>query len=561
MIDKSSGFKVGSAAFWGVLVFAFSIMASPAFAGTDVDDVSKNIIKSAENLPGLLTVLSYLLALLLGVTGVLKLKEHVENPSQAPLRTAIIRFIIGGALLALPMIYEAMLFSINGGATTTFTAGAQSARDMKNLSGQSFSFLQAANINAVLSSIGGSIDELPGIITVGAYLFGLLLGVAGLLKIKDHVENPDRVEMKEGVIRLLTGGALFALPTIYEATFLTINSSGLVGGIQSILGMSGGGSVLGVGIVGGVGTYGSGAGPLGGRLSGLLNGCTSVGGSLGNVICSAFMNASALPVFLTMLGYLIGLGMVVWGIMKIKAHVLNPAQVGLSEGVTRLLAGGMFFALPAIVVVAMATVRNPIILGAAVAPHSGYKETASACTGLDGMLYCAMANTIVPINMALNFFAFCAGVILIMVGISRLIKSAQEGAKGPLGMGTVMTFLAGGALCSYNELMRAATGTFFLIPQTKTNAALKYTKGMDPAEVAHAHTVISAIIKFMIIVGLISFVRGIFIIRESADGNQQASIMAGVTHMVGGALAVNLGPLLNAVQSTLGLTGFGIQFS
>ena len=37
-------------------------------------------------------------------------------------------------------------------------------------------------------------------------------------------------------------------------------------------------------------------------------------------------------------------------------------------------------------------------------------------------------------------------------------------------------------------------------------------------------------------------------------------MMSAITHLVGGALAVNLGPLLNAVQTTLGITDYGITF-
>ena len=84
---------------------------------------------------------------------------------------------------------------------------------------------------------------------------------------------------------------------------------------------------------------------------------------------------------------------------------------------------------------------------------------------------------------------------------------------------------------------------------------------MTDAEILHATTVISAVIKFMIIIGLVSFVRGIFIVRDVAEGNQQASLMAGVTHMVGGALAVNMGPLINAVQQTLGIAEYGVNFT
>ncbi len=84
---------------------------------------------------------------------------------------------------------------------------------------------------------------------------------------------------------------------------------------------------------------------------------------------------------------------------------------------------------------------------------------------------------------------------------------------------------------------------------------------MSAAETDAAYNVIAAVLKFMIIIGLISFVRGIFIMRDVAEGSQQASVMAGMTHIIGGALAVNLGPLMNAIQSTLGITAFGVTFS
>jgi hypothetical protein len=150
--------------------------------------------------------------------------------------------------------------------------------------------------------------------------------------------------------------------------------------------------------------------------------------------------------------------------------------------------------------------------------------------------------------------------IFLMIGVSRLIKSAQDGARGPGGMGTIMTFVVGGTLISYNELMRAFSTTLFSNPLTLTYAELQYTKGMAAAETASAHAVITAILKFVILIGLISFVRGLFIIRGVAEGNQQASVMAGVTHIVAGAAAVNLGPLINAVQNTLGITRYGITF-
>jgi hypothetical protein len=65
----------------------------------------------------------------------------------------------------------------------------------------------------------------------------------------------------------------------------------------------------------------------------------------------------------------------------------------------------------------------------------------------------------------------------------------------------------------------------------------------------------------MAVLGWISFIRGWFIIRDVAEGSQQASLMAGLTHLFGGALAINLGPVLNAAQTTLGLTAYGVNFT
>jgi hypothetical protein len=176
-----------------------------------------------------------------------------------------------------------------------------------------------------------------------------------------------------------------------------------------------------------------------------------------------------------------------------------------------------------------------------------------------------MGDIMGPLHVVLNFFAFVSGMILLMIGISRLIKSAQDGARGPGGIGTAMTFVMGAALISYNELVRAFSTTFVGSPMTATFAEMQYSPcaggGLGCAEAVSAHMTISAILQFVIIVGLISFVRGIFIIRGVAEGNQQASVMAGITHIVGGALAVNLGPLINAVQTTLGLGSYGIAFS
>ena len=214
------------------------------------------------------------------------------------------------------------------------------------------------------------------------------------------------------------------------------------------------------------------------------------------------------------------------------------------------------------------TVTPITLMGAATfTSNTGFNETTSTalCTvaggnSLDMAMGCFMKDILGPTQVALAFFCFVAGMIFIMIGISRLIKSAQEGTKGPGGLGTVTTFVVGGILMSAMTIVHALSESFFGTTQTRTYASLAYTSGMSSTETAAIYNVISAVLKFLIVIGLVSFVRGLFIMRDVAEGKSQASTMVGVTHIVGGALAVNLGPVLNAIQTSLGISAFGVTF-
>jgi hypothetical protein len=80
------------------------------------------------------------------------------------------------------------------------------------------------NFNQIIANINASISNIPGLLSGVAYMMGVLLGILGILKIKDHVENPGQTPLQQGAIRLAAGGGLFALPIIYEAMRTTIGA-------------------------------------------------------------------------------------------------------------------------------------------------------------------------------------------------------------------------------------------------------------------------------------------------------------------------------------------------
>ena len=530
-------------------------LSSNAFAVDvdDINDIAKNVTSSTEFLPSFVALISYLSGLIFAVIGIFKTIEHVNNPSQTPIRVPIIRFLIGGALFALPIVIEAALTTINGGKLTDFSPTAGFIGDIFSTISL-LSYLSGGNFNSLLNSIVFSVSQIPALVSITGYLLALLLTVSALYKTRDHVDDPDRSPLKDAVIRYLAAGALFALPTIFQAMYTTINGSGL-GTLGTLSLVASGLSFL----------YSSET-----DIS-LIPDCTLIPGisgpGVGGVLCETLASTTGLMEFLVLISYMIGLIFGVWAIIKIRDHVNNPSQAPLWEGVSRLIAGGAFFSLP---VVAMAmkysVTPNSLVVLTALGTNSGFKapSVAISCAttnSLDEAMVCFMKDILGPSHVLLNFFAFIAGMIFIMIGISRLTKSAQEGARGPGGIGTISTFVIGGLLMSATTILRAFSTSFFNSPITETIANLTYTTGMSPVETDAVYNVINAVLQFMIIIGMVSFVRGIFIMRDVSEGGQQASTMSGLTHIIGGALAVNLGPLLNAVQTTLGITAFGVTFS
>lgn len=529
----------------------FSVtFANQAFA-QEVNDIGIAMTDSMSSLPGFVAAFAYLGGLIMAVSAIFKTIDHVTNPNQTPLSTPVIRFLLGGALFALPIIAEAASTTISGGTVTVFSPSADAVTILNGMIGGLSALISfGTNANAIMESMMGSVEFMPGLIAAVSYLLGLVIAVSALYKTRDHVEDPNRVPLKDSVIRYITAGALFALPTVFEAMYETIVGSGM--GIVGTF----------FGLLSGLGFFYSSET----NAVECLTVSLPLGTTLGDALCWAMISSSVFPVFLTAVSYLLGLVLGLWGILKVRDHVIDPSRVPLSEGVSRLIAGGAFFAFPYVSTILKASFTNAGILGlTTVTTNTSFNSSVTALTcggsnSLDEAMGCFMNDILGPSHVVLNFFAFVAGMIFVMIGISRLIKSAQEGPRGPGGMGTFGTFVIGGMLMSATTLLRAFSSSLFTSPVTFTFASMQYTTGMSAVETQAAHNVISAVLQFMIVLGMLSFVRGMFIMRDVAEGSQQASTMSGVTHLIGGALAVNLGPLLNAVQQTLGITAFGVTF-
>ncbi len=72
----------------------------------------------------------------------------------------------------------------------------------------------ASGLAGSVGTVGTGISNIPGIISGIAYILGAAMIVAGAFKLRAHVENPLQEPIQKGVIRIVIGAALAALPAL-----------------------------------------------------------------------------------------------------------------------------------------------------------------------------------------------------------------------------------------------------------------------------------------------------------------------------------------------------------
>lgn len=111
-MSKLNAHKLAAAVTTGLM-----LAGTDAHAANNMSQVTKNIVNSTSNLPNLISIVAYVAGLAMAVFGIMKIKEHVDNPGQVKLKDGIIRLGVGGALLALPFVLTIMTNTLSNGET------------------------------------------------------------------------------------------------------------------------------------------------------------------------------------------------------------------------------------------------------------------------------------------------------------------------------------------------------------------------------------------------------------------------------------------------------------
>lgn len=286
------------------------------------------------------------------------------------------------------------------------------------------------------------------------------------------------------------------------------------------------------------------------------------GGRAGDILANIHGSLDSFPSLLSMAAYILGLLFATEGIFKFKDHVDESSSgknvTPLSVPVKKFLAGGMLLSLPYMSRAVQGSVSGDNLSSISF----GRMHDCGSCDGADRMIFDFVTNITGPATALLTVFAYIAAITLLILGITRLTKTAQEGPRGPAGLGTLMTFIVSGALFSFGEMIGTLSNSLFRTSESSIFANIGGNI-MDEASAARVAPIIDSVMVFVALVGMIAFMRGLFVLKAFADGHQQSSVMQAVTFLIGGTIAINLGHFITALQNTVGLnagTGNAITF-
>jgi len=110
--------------FYGILAAgSATVFTSKSASAATIGDIIESLTDSFRPAATLISVVCYLGGAALVAQGLLKLKNHIDQPEKAPLKDALGRLIVGAGLIAIPFIVEAVLESMGGTQGGNVTGG------------------------------------------------------------------------------------------------------------------------------------------------------------------------------------------------------------------------------------------------------------------------------------------------------------------------------------------------------------------------------------------------------------------------------------------------------
>lgn len=276
--------------------------------------------------------------------------------------------------------------------------------------------------------------------------------------------------------------------------------------------------------------------------------------TLGDIFCNVAANVGPFVNLFNWFAYAAGAYLIVQGVLHLKGYYENPNQHQLHKLIARFVGGAMLMLLPNVIGTLVQTIFFAQGFGGGfIACLPGF-TSGSINVPLDVMLANFVSNIRDPFIALVSIISITMGVFFVVRG---LVKASHYGTDPRAhSVTSILTNLIVGAiLVSGGQILDMITASVFGFGGVLTFNSLSWTAIDQLGNTQHFKTAVEAALRFFQLIGLISFVRGFYIIKNAIEGQGQATIPQGLTHVVGGVLAINIFMFMRVMDYT-----FGTQF-
>ena len=304
--------------------------------------------------------------------------------------------------------------------------------------------------------------------------------------------------------------------------------------------------------------------------------------TLGDMFCSVTMNMMpsatggsgfGMGSLIQGMAYIAGAILIGTSLMHLIRHYDGDKQAPLYQIFARMLGGSGLIALPAMI----QWLFNTLALQS---EGSGIYST-TACTGsigdhsptavdwingttggLDVLVTNLVYSIMDPITLFLSILAVIVGMVLVYKGLVKASKYGTDPRTYSV-PSILVNLVIGAILITVGTSLDMDMNTIF---GTGVKGSSWFWTSFGGGYLATTiiasggsldvfESTITAALTFFQIIGFISFIRGWLILKNSVEGTGQATMAQGLTHIFGGALAINIYYILNVLDYTFG-TGF-----
>lgn len=265
---------------------------------------------------------------------------------------------------------------------------------------------------------------------------------------------------------------------------------------------------------------------------------------------------------------LCGMFLVGWGVYSLKDVGDRSQQSVFLGSLSKMFFGSVMFQIGKFTGVGLMSIFNN---------NSYYSADGIAdpgetlnCSSSSAMLECIsrnLANNIVPAGYDLIMtLAFFYGVYIVGTTLYKMANHYGHGHRNSQEKGLLWKIIIGIVIINLPQLMGIFGTTLGISdnilgnPTYNPNASsLSYNPSGSGAFEQYAN-IMPNVFRIMVFFGLLAVIRGIFLLRAAAEGNNgggQNPMGSGITHIIGGLLLANLKWTITVIFSTLGIsTGF-----